>query len=260
VLASGVADFDPQPHPAVPPVPPHPAVSHASYAALQLPHMLGVGAAQYYASVPGAAPPANGVKTEDTSRYTFLAPMGPMPIPTLSGPQLPNRGTPAAQYPVAGPAGAGRGAPIPVRYNMPVAGSPVPAPPKPAEPPRIPQVDGPSSSSSDDEQQYAPHSSHPSLPPPKAPAAPVHDPEAINSDLDDSDDDDRDGDGGASAKDMVFCTYDKVSRSFSRHGSKRLTYMTHFKVSRVRNKWKCTFKDGMIHINGKDYLFAKCTG
>jgi hypothetical protein len=33
-----------------------------------------------------------------------------------------------------------------------------------------------------------------------------------------------------------------------------------WKVSRVRNKWKCTFKDGMIHINGKDYLFAKCTG
>lgn len=28
----------------------------------------------------------------------------------------------------------------------------------------------------------------------------------------------------------------------------------------MRNKWKCTFKDGMIHINGKDYLFAKCTG
>jgi hypothetical protein len=33
-----------------------------------------------------------------------------------------------------------------------------------------------------------------------------------------------------------------------------------WQVSRVRNKWKCTFKDGMIHINGKDYLFAKCTG
>jgi len=40
--------------------------------------------------------------------------------------------------------------------------------------------------------------------------------------------------------DIVFCTYDKVAR--------------------VKNKWKCILKDGMIHINGKDYLFAKCTG
>lgn len=28
----------------------------------------------------------------------------------------------------------------------------------------------------------------------------------------------------------------------------------------MKNKWKTTFKDGMIHINGRDYLFAKCTG
>jgi hypothetical protein len=32
------------------------------------------------------------------------------------------------------------------------------------------------------------------------------------------------------------------------------------KVARVKTKWKCTLKDGMIHINGKDYLFAKCAG
>jgi hypothetical protein len=30
-------------------------------------------------------------------------------------------------------------------------------------------------------------------------------------------------------------------------------------VARVKNKWKCVLKDGMIHVNGKDYLFAKCT-
>lgn len=33
-----------------------------------------------------------------------------------------------------------------------------------------------------------------------------------------------------------------------------------YQVARVKNKWKCILKDGMIHINGKDYLFAKCTG
>ena len=28
----------------------------------------------------------------------------------------------------------------------------------------------------------------------------------------------------------------------------------------MKNKWKCVLKDGMIHVNGRDYLFAKCTG
>jgi len=68
--------------------------------------------------------------------------------------------------------------------------------------------------------------------------------EIINSDLDDSDDDElrnegEDGFEGGDA-DIVFCVWDKVQR--------------------VKNKWKTTFKDGMIHINGRDYLFAKCTG
>lgn len=60
--------------------------------------------------------------------------------------------------------------------------------------------------------------------------------------MDDSDSD-NDGDreeGGSADADIVFCTYDKVAR--------------------VKNKWKCILKDGMIHVNGKDYLFQKCTG
>ncbi|KAG8719112.1 hypothetical protein FRC09_011603 [Ceratobasidium sp. 395] len=68
--------------------------------------------------------------------------------------------------------------------------------------------------------------------------------EEIGSDLDDSDDSDADdveNDGaGGEAGDYVFCTYDKVQR--------------------VKNKWKCVLKDGMIHVNGKDYLFMKCNG
>ncbi|KAF8507307.1 transcription factor IIA, alpha/beta subunit-domain-containing protein [Hysterangium stoloniferum] len=44
----------------------------------------------------------------------------------------------------------------------------------------------------------------------------------------------------------------------------QLTILTLFhrpkKVARVKNKWKCVLKDGMVHVNGKDYLFAKCTG
>jgi len=68
------------------------------------------------------------------------------------------------------------------------------------------------------------------------------DSEAINSDLDDSDTEGEEEaeEGVAGETDIVFCTYDKVAR--------------------VKNKWKCILKDGMIHINGKDYLFSKCTG
>lgn len=32
------------------------------------------------------------------------------------------------------------------------------------------------------------------------------------------------------------------------------------KVHRVRNKWKCTFKDAVLHINGKEYVFERVVG
>lgn len=103
---------------------------------------------------------------------------------------------------------------------------------------------------------------HPSLPQPAIASGSGgrhddDDDEAINSDLDDSDsDNERDDIGGAGA-DIVFCTYDKVCYHFH-HDSEVDTDAS--QVARVKNKWKCILKDGMIHINGKDYLFAKCTG
>ncbi|KAF2853604.1 transcription factor IIA, alpha/beta subunit [Plenodomus tracheiphilus IPT5] len=65
--------------------------------------------------------------------------------------------------------------------------------------------------------------------------------DAINSDLDDPEDDLNDGDN--SDDDMVdymLCTYDKVQR--------------------VKNKWKCTLKDGILTTNKKEYLFHKANG
>ncbi|PKS08220.1 hypothetical protein jhhlp_005162 [Lomentospora prolificans] len=65
--------------------------------------------------------------------------------------------------------------------------------------------------------------------------------DAINSDLDDSDDDRDDSevdDEGLSH--IMLCMYDKVQR--------------------VRNKWKCTLKDGVLTVNGKEYVFHKATG
>jgi transcription initiation factor TFIIA large subunit len=81
--------------------------------------------------------------------------------------------------------------------------------------------------------------------------------EVINSDLDDSEgelDDDGEGDDEADV-DIVFCVYDKVSLL---HFFNRRELID--QVQRVKNKWKTVFKDGMIHINGRDYLFQKCNG
>jgi transcription initiation factor TFIIA large subunit len=68
------------------------------------------------------------------------------------------------------------------------------------------------------------------------------DEDAINSDLDDTDDepeevqDDDDGPLG----EMILCTWDKVNR--------------------VKNKWKCNLKDGVLATGGKEFLFHKANG
>ncbi|KAJ3495769.1 hypothetical protein NLG97_g3155 [Lecanicillium saksenae] len=67
------------------------------------------------------------------------------------------------------------------------------------------------------------------------------DEDAINSDLDDPDEDheeDEVDDEGLGH--IMLCMYDKVQR--------------------VKNKWKCTLKDGVLTVNGKEYVFHKATG
>ncbi|KAF7316600.1 Transcriptional factor IIA alpha/beta subunit [Mycena chlorophos] len=123
---------------------------------------------------------------------------------------------------------------------------------------RINQVDGPADDDDDDEDDYdeevpiaPPRPAHPSISVPVPSAASANssqsrdevDPEAITSDLDDSDtenEDENEDPNSQIVSDVVFCTYDKVAR--------------------VKNKWKCVLKDGMIHTGGKDFLFQKCTG
>lgn len=60
------------------------------------------------------------------------------------------------------------------------------------------------------------------------------DDEAINSDLDDSEDElaQAENDENETQKDTMLCTYDKVQR--------------------VKNKWKCTLKDGILSTNNKE--------
>ena len=58
------------------------------------------------------------------------------------------------------------------------------------------------------------------------------DDEAINSDLDDPEDDAIDEVEDETLSEFILCTYDKVQR--------------------VKNKWKCTLKDGVLQTNGKE--------
>lgn len=67
------------------------------------------------------------------------------------------------------------------------------------------------------------------------------DEDAINSDLDDPDDDVVEEVGEDSNQGQIMlCTYDKVQR--------------------VKNKWKCILKDGVLTTGGKEYLFHKANG
>ncbi|KAE8353736.1 transcription factor IIA, alpha/beta subunit [Aspergillus coremiiformis] len=67
------------------------------------------------------------------------------------------------------------------------------------------------------------------------------DEDAINSDLDDPDDlvaEDHEAEDAVGQ--VMLCTYDKVQR--------------------VKNKWKCTLKDGILTTGGKEYVFHKGQG
>ena len=66
----------------------------------------------------------------------------------------------------------------------------------------------------------------------------VADDDAINSDLDDPDDDNIVGEEeeDESSGQIMLCTYDKVQR--------------------VKNKWKCTLKDGLLNTGGKEYVLV----
>ncbi|MDI1490337.1 MAG: hypothetical protein OHK93_001537 [Ramalina farinacea] len=67
------------------------------------------------------------------------------------------------------------------------------------------------------------------------------DEDAINSDLDDPDDNEieEENDDGKPTQ-VILCTYDKVQR--------------------VKTKWKCTLRDGVLNSGGKEYVFSKANG
>lgn len=227
-------------------------------------------------------PGMNPVKTEPSENRYMLHPGMSYGLPPLAGPVLNGVRPPLPGHAPQHPGGQTGiiSFPRPLQpqtqasrpaYTAPATTQtqpPAPVTSQPAQ--RIPQVDGPSESSGDEDespppsqgQAFAPRTSHPSLPQPRAAttAAPAPaDSEAINSDLDDSDTEGEEeaDEGVAGETDIVFCTYDKVG---GLEIDLQIIANLEFQVARVKNKWKCILKDGMIHVNGKDYLFAKCTG
>ncbi|KAF8141093.1 transcription factor IIA, alpha/beta subunit-domain-containing protein [Mycena galopus ATCC 62051] len=289
VIASRVADFDPAPPASVPsqrPITyPHPTLP-------ALPHPTMPNGNSYGISYvpPSAAQPRANAKAEPradarayAAQYAGAAGYAPpsLPGPSLSGPSFPS--LPSLSGP-SFPSLGGNG-----NANGNGSGYSLAFPGNGAGLYRMPQTDGPSGYDEDDEDEDdledvgpMPRTAHPSLPQPlppparaptapakagagagsskgkaaaapkgktgpgaRAPTDPEYDPEAINSDLDDSDTENEDdaangGEEGGVETDIVFCTYDKVQR--------------------VKNKWKCVLKDGMIHTGGRDYLFQRCTG
>jgi len=65
-----------------------------------------------------------------------------------------------------------------------------------------------------------------------APGDEEEDEDAINSDLDDPDELDGANEGDDDVTNVMLCTYDKVQR--------------------VKNKWKCTLKDGVLKVDGAE--------
>lgn len=87
---------------------------------------------------------------------------------------------------------------------------------------------------------------------------------------DDDDDDDLDdleqGEEEPLTQHLVLAQFDKVISLLSRNDILRLgcchvllipSDQKWKQVTRTKSRWKCTLKDGIMHLNGRDILFNK---
>eukprot|EP00842_Homolaphlyctis_polyrhiza_P002899 jgi/Hompol1/360/HPOL_001093-RA len=85
--------------------------------------------------------------------------------------------------------------------------------------------------------------------------------DGANDDDDDDEDDPEEpggGGGGGGTGDSVIGSDLDESESEDEYAEVSNLLLCQFeKVQRVKNKWKCALKDGVINVNGKDYLFSK---
>jgi len=115
--------------------------------------------------------------------------------------------------------------------------------------PKIQQLDGPNDSSDSEEE--------------------LKSNDEIDDDDDDDDndsDDDIDGDEedqeGEGAEDEPLGSGDDISEGdpSDLFNTENVVVCQYDKITRTRNKWKFHLKDGIMNLNGKDYVFQKATG
>ncbi|XP_023332623.1 transcription initiation factor IIA subunit 1 [Eurytemora carolleeae] len=108
------------------------------------------------------------------------------------------------------------------------------------------QVDGPADSSDDDEKDE-------------------EDNDEDEDDDDDDDDDDLDPDGeddDEGAEEEPLGSEDDISDEDATEifETDNVVVCQYDKISRTRNKWKFNLKDGIMNLNGKDYVFSRAHG
>merc|ERR1712004_631132 len=104
------------------------------------------------------------------------------------------------------------------------------------------QVDGPNDSSDSDDE--------------------VND-DDIDDDDDDDDDENEDEDGeDEGPEDEPLGSGDDISEGdpSDLFNTENVVVCQYDKIQRTRNKWKFHLKDGIMNLNGKDYVFQKATG
>lgn len=132
-----------------------------------------------------------------------------------------------------------------------------PLPPKPVssrttgavpKKPKIQQVDGPNDSSDSEEELKS-----------NDEIDDDDDDDADDSDDDIDGDDDPDDDG---AEDEPLGSGDDISEGdpSDLFNTENVVVCQYDKITRTRNKWKFHLKDGIMNLNGKDYVFQKATG
>jgi transcription initiation factor TFIIA large subunit len=110
---------------------------------------------------------------------------------------------------------------------------------------KIPQVDGPADSSDDEEEK--------------------DDEDEDDDDDDDDSDDDLDANADEEdegAEEEPLGSEDDISDEDATelYDTDNVVVCQYDKISRTRNKWKFNLKDGIMSLNGKDYVFSKAHG
>lgn len=78
---------------------------------------------------------------------------------------------------------------------------------------------------------------------------------------DDDDQEDADDDSDELGSELDDESESEAAQAYAAANSLSRNFITcqYEKVTRSKNKWKCILKDGMMHINGRDYAFHRAT-